>query len=210
MQGFKQQGISSKGFTLIELIISIGLIGILITMSFSVFNFTSSVWNQVSGEDDFLLQGRFAISYIKEDIIEVSSNIKSTEIVSLKDYLPENFYYNKTLGFFIIKDEGLSYKHIFYKVENEILTRVTFSSPNKLPKKVPSVTTHNPILESVSSVNETFYDKERDLLCLIIKTQDKLKDKEYTFMETLYLKDDLNEGGYNWKERDFPHYLFLL
>ena len=195
MLSFKPPGTSNKGFTLIELIIGIGLTGMLISMSFSVFDTTSRISKQVSIEDDFLLQGRFAIEYIRDDITEDNKAIKSIQIVSIKDYLPDKFNYTDTLGFFIVKEEKKEFNHIFYKLEGETLSRVSFGSPIKLPKNMTSDKGNNPVLENVSSIKDSYYDKENELLCLIIKTKDKSRSKEYKFMETLYLRDDIKIRG---------------
>ena len=195
MLSFKPPGTSNKGFTLIELIIGIGLTGMLISMSFSVFDTTSRISKQVSIEDDFLLQGRFAIEYIRDDITEDNKAIKSIQIVSMKDYLPDKFNYTDTLGFFIVKEEKKEFNHIFYKLEGETLSRVSFGSPIKLPKNMTSDKGNNPVLENVSSIKDSYYDKENELLCLIIKTKDKSRSKEYKFMETLYLRDDIKIRG---------------
>ena len=195
MLSFKPPGTSNKGFTLIELIIGIGLTGMLISLSFSVFDTTSRISKQVSIEDDFLLQGRFAIEYIRDDITEDNKDIRSIQIVSMKDYLPDKFNYTDTLGFFIVKEEKKEFNHIFYKLEGETLSRVSFGSPIKLPKNMTSDKGNNPVLENVSSIKDSYYDKENELLCLIIKTKDKSRSKEYKFMETLYLRDDIKIRG---------------
>lgn len=181
----------NKGFTLIELVIGIALTSIIISLSFSVFSFTSKVANGVSVEDDFLLQGRFAIEFIKEEFSKDSPSIKSIEIVSMEDYLPEDFLYTDTLGFFIIKEEA-NYKHIFYKLDGETLTRIAFETADKKPNRMPVMRGNNPILEDVIHIGDTYYDKENKLLCLVIRTKNKANNKEYCFMETIYLKDDIN------------------
>lgn len=185
MLNFKHREKKSRGFTLIELVIGLAFIGLLISISFSVFLFTSRVSKQVLVEDDFLLQGRFALEYIREEIDE------AIEIVSLEDYLPENFFYTDTLGFFIIKKES-GFNHICYKFEDEKLTRISFETVDKKPNIIPSIKGNNPILENVSEIKDSYYDKDEGLLCIVIKTRNKENGKEYSFMETIYLKDDIN------------------
>jgi len=180
----------NRGFTLIELVIGIGLTGLLIALAFSIFSFTSRVSNEVQVEDDYLLQGRFAIEYIREEIIGAS------EIVSMDDYLPDNFLYTDTLGFFIVKEDAY-FNHIFYKLDGEILTRISFETHDKCPKNMPGLRGNNPILENVYDIKDSYYDKDNMLLCLVIRTRDKADGKEYSFMETLYLRDDLNKRGLN-------------
>ena len=99
MLSVKPPGTSNKSFTLIELIIGIGLTGMLISLSFSVFEKTSRISKQVSIEDDFLLQGRFAIEYIRDDINEDKNDIRSLQIVAMIDYLTDKFNYTESLGF---------------------------------------------------------------------------------------------------------------
>lgn len=185
MLNFKRQETWNRAFTLIELVIGIGLTGLLLLVSFSIFSFTSKVASDVQTEDDFLLQGRFAIEYVREDITE------ATEIVSMEEYLPDNFLYTDTLDFFIVKEE-IDFNHIFYKLDGEILTRISFKTSEKLPKNMPNMRGNNPILEDVCKISESYYDEENEILCLVIRTKNKLNSKEYCFMETLYLKDDIN------------------
>lgn len=185
MLNFKLRETWNKGFTLVELVIGIALTALLISLCFTVFNFTSRVSNGVQVEDDFLLQGRFAIEYIREEIT------KANEIISMDDYLPDNFVYTDTLGFFIIKEE-VYFNHIFYKLDGEILTRISFETQDKCPKKMPSKKGNNPILEDVVEIKDSYYDKENKLMCIVIRTKNKSNDKEHCFMETLYLRDDIN------------------
>lgn len=194
MQNFKLEGTRNKGFTLIELLIGIGLTSLLISLSFSILSITSKLSNEALTLDDFLLQGRFALEYIKEDILDIDKSIKSIEIISMQDYLPDNFMYTETLGFFIIKEE-LEFNHIFYKLEDEILTRISFKSPNKYPKKILGKPGDNTILKNVYSLKDSYFDSENNILCMIIQTKDKDNNKIYNFIETLYLKDDLKMRG---------------
>jgi type II secretory pathway pseudopilin PulG len=190
---FKRQEIWSNGFTLIELVIGIGLTGLLISLSFSVFNFTSRMSKEVSIEDDFLLQGRFAVEYIRD---EVSKAIK---IVSMEDYKPDIFPYTDTLPFFIIQEnkEGTGYKHVFYRLSGSYIYRTVITSAEYCPQKSVSYGGDNFVLNNVIDIKDTYYDKDNELLCLVIKTKNKSNGKEYCFMETLYLRDDINLRGSN-------------
>lgn len=191
MPNLKLQEIWNKGFTLIELVIGIAFTGLVISLSFSVFSFTSKVASGVSVEDDFLLQGRFAIEFIKDEFTKDDPAIKSIEVVSMEDYLPEDFRYTDTLRFFVIKEET-NYKHIFYKLDGETLTRIGFETADKKPNRMPTMRGNNPILEDVVDIGDTYYDKENKLLCIVIRTKNKANGKEYCFMETIYLRDDIN------------------
>lgn len=197
MLSFRRQGICNKGFTLIELVIGIGLIGLLISITFSVFSFTSLVFDKIQVEDDLLLQGRFALEYIREEITERDIVTEALEIISMNDYLPDNFSYLDTLGFFIVKKQGTIYNHIFYRVANNTLYRTDFKSATYLPKDMPNNLASNFVLDNICETKDTYYDKDNKLLCLVIQTKDAKTGKEYRFMETLYLIDDINKRGIN-------------
>ncbi len=191
MLNFKYRGIWNNGFTLIELVIGIALTGILLSLGFNTFYFASRVSKDISIEDDFLLQGRFAIEYIRDEVIE------AVEIIHMDDYLPRNFPYRETLPFFIVKKEGDIYNHIFYRLSDHTLYRTDFKSNICCPVDMPNNGGHNFILDNIYDIQNTYYDKENMLLCIWIKSKNKTNNKEYSFTETLYLRDDLAKRGLN-------------
>ena len=202
MLNFKHLEIGNKGFTLIELVIGIALTGLLLSLSFNTFYFATGVSKDILLEDDFLLQGRFAIEYIRDEVIE------AVEIISMDDYLPRNFSYTERLPFFIVKKEGNIYNHIFYRLADHTLYRTDFKSNIYCPIDMPNNGGHNFILDNIYDIQNTYYDKENMLLCIWIKTKNESNSKEYSFTETLYLKDDMPKGGLKWKERVLLHFLF--
>ncbi|MGM0395595.1 MAG: type II secretion system protein [Bacillota bacterium] len=175
-----------KGFTLIEIVLAIGFMGVLILVFFSIIRFTDLTSKRIQGADDSLLNGRYAVEYIIEDV-ELSD-----EIVSMMDYCPENIDMDHTLGFVLINEtideyDDIIYQHIYYRITHGSLYRTTFDSMMKCPDVALSNGGSNRFLDNVTDVGNSGYDSGDKLLFIEVITTDPLSSREYIFMESKYL-----------------------
>src|SRR5690554_1174489 len=90
-----------KGLTLIELILGIGLLSIILSSFFSIINISTKYATFTEIEDEILLNGRFAIDYLKGEMEEANKIIPSDKIEGL------NALYPKNIGFVIMTDSGI-------------------------------------------------------------------------------------------------------
>lgn len=193
MLRFKQLEYPSRsGFTIIETIISIGFLGVIILMLFSILKMSESSAEKIQRVDDFLLNGRYAAEYIIEDVM------LADEIVSVEEYLPRNIHY-ETLGFILINynngvdvekkdvDKYYKYKYIYYRLTGNTILRSTYSYNGYRPNYAPYNGGHNNLVKNVVSVGGSGYNSDNKLLYIDIVTKDPENGKEYKFMETKYL-----------------------
>lgn len=89
--------LGKKGFTLIELILGIAIMSMLIIIFYTVLSFDLRV-NEVSLlEDELLLNGRYVLEYLKEEIMSADRIVCSDRFENLDIKFPTN------IGFVIVK-----------------------------------------------------------------------------------------------------------
>lgn len=183
MRSLWPQGSAPKGFTVLEVILAIGFTGMVVVMFFSIIRFTEVNAAEIYKRDDGLMQGRFAISYIMEDVL------LSDEIWSVDDYCPNNIKGEDTLGFILIndtrnRDTGYNYQYIYYKTEYGQLSRNTYNSNQKLIEGAPSNGGKNILHRNIVSSENSYYCSQDMLLHIEITTKTPQGEREYVFMET--------------------------
>ena len=183
----------SKGFTLLEIIISIGLMSLIISIIFALINFVSLSSERVLGSDDTLLNGRHALDYILADANESISIMPIDSINNLDSKFENN------MGFVLrknINDEGVidpdkkKYRYVFYTKSGDSLIRRTFDSPLYDPPTYNSNGGNNNLLNDVESISNCVYDEYNNVLVLSIILKDKKTSKKYEFIETININKD--------------------
>ncbi len=184
---------NNKGFTVIEIVLAIGFMGMAIVMFFSIMKSTDVSANHIQRFDDFMLNGRYAAEYIIEDVM------LADEIVSTEEYYPEGIQENDTLGFILINhnngvntdtkdyDKYFKYKYIYYRLTGDVIFRSTYSHNTYRPENAPSNGGNNVLVQNVISIGDSYYCLEDKMLFIDIENRDPKSDKEYKFMETKYL-----------------------
>jgi len=186
----------SKGFTLLEIIISIGLMSLIISIVFALINFVSLSSERVLGSDDTLLNGRHALDYILADANESISIMPIDSINNLDSKFENN------MGFVLRKSidangeegegegESKKYRYVFYTKSGDSLIRRTFDSPLYDPPTYNSNGGNNNLLNDVESISNCVYDEYNNVLVLSIILKDKKTSKKYEFIETININKD--------------------
>ncbi len=186
----------SKGFTLLEIIISIGLMSLIISIVFALINFVSLSSERVLGSDDTLLNGRHALDYILADANESISIMPIDSINNLDSKFENN------MGFVLRKSidangeegegegESKKYRYVFYTKSGDSLIRRTFDSPLYDPPTYNSNGGNNNLLNDVESISNCVYDEYNNVLVLSIIVKDKKTSKKYEFIETISINKD--------------------
>lgn len=86
-----------KGFTLVEVILGIAIMSLLIITFYTVLSFNLKVNESSLLEDEILLNGRYVLEYIKEEIISADRIVSSHRFEDLDTKFPTN------IGFVIVK-----------------------------------------------------------------------------------------------------------
>lgn len=182
----QRESLSKTGFTLIEVVLAIGLTGMMIILFFLIMQFSHVSSNRIHQTDDYLLNGRYATEYILEDVM------LADDIVSIDDYCPDGFEKDDMMGFFIINKEiddygDVHFKHIYYEMEHNSLSRITFTANQECPEKPLNNGGKNRFLHNIIGLGDSGFDSETLILLIEIEMQDPETGKKYLFFESKYL-----------------------
>ncbi len=171
----------NKGFTLIEVILSLAICSLIIVPIFSILDFSIDACIIGEEKDELMLNGRYAIEYIKNEIRSADKIISSDKIVGLKTKFPTN------IGFVIqVVEEGEPqkiYKYITYHVSNNQLIRVACTILNDKYPFGGTFEGYNTICDFVYNIEDTKFDAENVMISLDLKFKHK--------HEKLDLKSDI-------------------
>ncbi len=178
---FWQNNKKDSGFTLIELILALSIGSIVLLSLYSILNFTMNVCKAREGEDEVLLNGRYAIEYIKREI-ECAEEIID---IKLEIFSEIDEKYEENIGFIIMRYEpeatgGKKYNYSTYYIRNNKIYRIAANTQNDQYPRGSMFGGHNVIAEYVVSFNNTNIDFDTRLidLCLAFK---KDKGQEISF-----------------------------
>ncbi len=154
-----------KGFVLSELIIVIGIYSIFLASFYSILDITNKSMIFADNEDEILLQGRYIIDYIKNEVKEADMIIASYNILNLDSTYPEN------IGFVLLEDKGESnipinqrYRFYTYYLKNDKLIRISTNKDTSDYPIASDLRGFNEMCEDVLSINDTNMDFENKLL----------------------------------------------
>ena len=154
-----------EGFTLTELLFALAIGSIIAICLYSILNFTINVYKFTDTQDEILLNGHYAIEYIKreiesaEKIIDINLDIFS-EIVEK---------YEDNIGFVIMRynpQDTEKYNYSTYYFKNNKIYRLAVNRAIEEYPKGGSFGGHNQIAEFVISIEGTGIDFEAGLIDL--------------------------------------------
>ncbi|HSH36402.1 PilW family protein [Schnuerera sp.] len=158
------------GFTLIELILALAINSILFLAIFSMLNFSVRCCKLGDIEDEVLLNGRYALEYIKREIRSADKIISTEKFDSLDEEYEDHF------GFVIMNydsNKTFKYNYITYYFKNNKIYRIAANRVNdKLPKG-SEFSGHNEIAEFIESVEGTNINFNTKLIELIFILEGK-------------------------------------
>ncbi|MBU5311016.1 prepilin-type N-terminal cleavage/methylation domain-containing protein [Tissierella carlieri] len=157
----------NRGFTLIEIILSLAICSLIIIPIFSILDISIEACTIGDEKDQLMMNGRYAIEYIKGDIRAADKIISSDKIKDLKKKFPTN------IGFIImiIEEEKSKniYRYITYHRKNDKLVRMACS---RVDDKYPLYTHfdgNNDLCEFVDNIEDTKFDTENSIIYLDLK-----------------------------------------
>lgn len=154
---------NKSGFTILELILFMAISSLLMMTFFSVLSFNARASERIMLEDEMLLNGRYAIEYIKERLISADQVILSKNFPGLDENYPTNIGFvivehtykaldkNNSPGEKSKKEFYISYNYSTYYIEFGKLKRIgtsEYNNPNALPY-YGSFQGHNVIIDCI-------------------------------------------------------------
>lgn len=154
----------NKGFTLIEIILAIGICAIIIVPLFSILDFSIDACTIGDEKDDLMLNGKHAIEYIKNEIKSADMIVSIDKFKDLKTSYPTN------IGFVIMINEADgNYRYITYHSKNKRIIRIACTRTNNIYPSQNYFAGHNEICNLVDSIEDTVFDPKQDMIYLDIK-----------------------------------------
>ena len=181
----------NKGFTLLELIIGIALSSILMGAVCSIMYFSTNISKLGEIEDEILLNGRYGIEFLKEEIRDVDKIISSDKIVGLNDVFPSN------IGFLLMKDSKIEgsddrYKFITYYLKDDELIRIARNKKSSTYPKATDLAGYNGICKGVLSIKNTSIDWKNKLVKLNLSVG--IENREiHCFKSTIFIKSEFDK-----------------
>lgn len=158
-----------SGFVLIELIIVLAILSIIVSSFYSILELSTKSLIFADNEDEILLQGRYIIDYIKNEVKESDKIIASHKILNLDTQFPSN------IGFVLFEDksgaiESINERYRFYTyyLKNDKLIRISINKDTSEYPIASDLRGYNEMCGDVLSIEDTYMDYEDKLLELKI------------------------------------------
>lgn len=171
MLSSKEQFLNKKGFSLIEMIISISIICILISGLYSLMNFTKIIVNKGDDIDTALYNGRYAIEQIKSEIISADKVYSSLKFRNIDYYYPNNIGFvtmKKEIKFKSSKLDEVKYNYVTYYQKNDELIRIAYNTLDDSLFNANSFSGHNQICNGLIDFTNSNLDIENNVINLSI------------------------------------------
>ena len=173
----------NKGFTLIELILSLFFAVIIISTLYSILNFSINAAKQGDILDELILNGRYGIEFIKNEIRNADKIISSDLIKDLNQQYPDN------IGFVIVKKTDEIYSYVTYYSSNDKLVRIAFNSTSKSYPIASKFGGFNEICEYIKTIEDTMLDFKKNMIYLSISMiNGKNNNEPLEFKTNLYVR----------------------
>lgn len=152
--------LENRGFTLIELPIGICIIGIIVLSLYFMFNYSVKVAQIGEEKEEILLNGRYAIEYIKKEIRQSEEIISTSKFGGFNEKFKENF------GFVLKINKDDDRKYVSYYLKNGIIYRIVSTNTNTRYPSVESFHGYNRIVENVISIEGSRANFQNDKIVL--------------------------------------------
>ncbi|MDX9917885.1 MAG: prepilin-type N-terminal cleavage/methylation domain-containing protein [Gudongella sp.] len=149
---------SSRGFTLIEIIVGLGIASIVISGLFSVLHLSTITTKMVEDEDNGLITAIYTYEYIIDEIKRADGFYPVGIVEGLKQKYPDNF------GFVMVNQD----KHIMYYLGDGNIRRVACDVVEGSMPLYNDFAGHNNISDSIVSISGTSMNTELEIIDLKI------------------------------------------
>ena len=185
MWNIKAQYLKNEGFSLIEIIMVLGLSSLVLLTVISILSFSSNISTKVENEDEVMLYGRYVIDYIKDEIRGADLIISSRKFSNLDNMYPTN------IGFVVMEDRGENftsdrYNFFTYYLRGDNLIRLAYNKHNKVYPEPSKLSGFNVLCEGVLSIDGTNLDYDNKLLKIKLSLGNNKKEI-HCFKTTIFL-----------------------
>lgn len=200
MLRLKLQFQNKKGFTLVELVLGTAILSILIITLYTSVSFSLKMNHKSTVEDEMILNGRYILEYIKEEISSADKIILSNVFENLDTKYPRN------IGFVILnldkkRDTNtgkilypITYSYTTYYFQNDKIIRI---NAKKLINREIDMNTKT--LKEISSKVSNFSGHNELGYNLSNKSKIQLNDNNTISLELLFKDDEFKVSSFKSK-----------
>ncbi|MFA7411550.1 MAG: prepilin-type N-terminal cleavage/methylation domain-containing protein [Tissierellaceae bacterium] len=150
-----------KGFTLIELVLVIALSSMIMLPLLNMLDFSIKASTIGNEKDELLLNGRYAIEYVKNEIKSADMILPSSKLMGLKAT------YKTNIGFIIMVEESANQnKFITYHTKDGKLIRIAASARKGNYPLYSALSGFNEISEYMDSIGNSRLDLDKKMIFL--------------------------------------------
>lgn len=164
-----------KGFTLLELIVSVSISLIIFTVITSIIGLTGKTLENSIIRNTINNNGEYALDYIEKETRR-SINIFPIDKYNIKAH-------KKNLGFLLeIKpyQDKNNYQYIYYYLDNRTLMRCSIGLENPIEEGIKKINTgNNNIAENIKDISKSYYSEEDKIIHLNIQCENNEIEKNY-------------------------------
>lgn len=177
----------NKGFTLLEILFGISISSILVVSFYSLFDYCIKAIQMEEEKEELILNGRYAIEYMKEEIKNADEIISTNRVNNLNQKFKNNF------GFIlkIKKDKpntNCNYSYVLYYFDNKSIKRGAANDVSSMKRLKPdSFKGHNKIVSNVKSIEGSKADLKNKKIIINITLNGKW-NREVKFNSEIYIR----------------------
>lgn len=164
----------NKGFTLIEVILVLALSSLVMMPLLSILDFSIKASTSGNEKDELILNGRYAIEYIKDEIRSADMVIPYDKVKGIK-----NEYKNIIKFLLVVEEDKNIDKFITYHAKDGELIRIVSTAKKGTLPTYDKFTGNNVICEYIHSIDESTLDLENKIIhldfCLKTDSGEKLR-----------------------------------
>ena len=181
---------NDAGFSLIEMMLALSIGAIILLALYSTLGYTTNACHTTEKEDEILLNGRYALEYIKREI-RYADEIIDIRYDRFRDL---DLRYKDNIGFVIMnhdpdnnQDGAGSYNFSTYYIRENMLYRIAVNTPTRLYPRASFFGGYNIVAEHVIFFKRTDIDSESKAidLHLVLKSD---KSREMNFNSTVKIR----------------------
>lgn len=180
----------NRGFTLIELLLYLCFSSVILVICGSLVLISNNTAKLASDTDEILLQGRYSMEYIKNEVKKSDRIISSDKIEDLNRTYPEN------IGFVLMQDNKVDksptrYTFITYYKKNNQLVRIAINKSKDIYPHSKELSGYNGVGEYLLSIKDTSV-KYEDMLINLELMFGMEGSSNHLFKSTIYADADFD------------------
>ncbi len=174
-----------KGFSLIEVVVGLGLVSIVVASLMSVLQLSNLITKRVEEQDKSSISAIYSLEYIKDEIKRSEKVYPIDACPGLSDNYPDNF------GFILFEtvkdDKGTKYNYKTYYMGDGTIKRIAYNNSIVKMPAYDKFSGFNTVAENVVSIEGTGLDAENALIRICLEV-DQGDDKTRTYIAAASVK----------------------